>query len=247
MKKQDSNKQKNDIFGLAISAYYHQNDETDIIVHSPDFDDDVIPVKYLFRNYKEMPLLERKALDLCRGRVLDVGCGAGSHALVLQKEKKLQVTAIDISEGAVGITSLRGVTDARNINFFDLKNESFDTLLFLMNGTGIIAQLKRMDDFFNHARSLLNPGGKILIDSSDLRYLLDEDEDGGVWVDMDAPYYGELEFSLTYKTYTSAKFHWLYLDLNTLKLAASKNNFSCELLRKGMHYDYLAELKPLAK
>ena len=244
MKKKESNTGKPDIFGSAISAYYHHGDSTDILVHSPDFDDDVIPVHYLFRKYKEMPLLERTALDNCSGRVLDVGCGAGSHALYLQEEKKLDVMAIDISPGAIEIATLRGLKNARTIDFFELKNEKFDTLLLLMNGTGIIGKLNKLDDFFIHCKSLLTVNGKILIDSSDLRYLLDEDEDGGLWVEMNSDYYGEMEYQNSYKQEISPSFNWLYIDFKMLQLAANNNGFSCRLLKEGEHYDYLAELKP---
>lgn len=230
---------------MAMKAYYHENDTTEIIVHSPDFDDDTIPVDYLFRDYKNMPPLERKALDLCTGRVLDVGCGAGSHGLYLQQERSLKVTGIDISKGAIEIASLRGLKDARHQNFFELKDEKFDTILFLMNGTGIIGRLNRLDDFFNHTRKLLNPGGRVILDSSDLQFLFDADEEGGIWVDIAGGYYGELKFRISYKGETSDEFDWLYLDFNSLELAAAKNNFSCELIKKGEHYDYLAELKPI--
>lgn len=245
MKNKDSNKQKEDIFGMAISAFYNDGDETDITVHSPDFDDDVIPVKYLFRNFKEMPQLERKALDLAKGKVLDVGCGAGSHALYLQKEKKLTVTAIDVSEGAIEVARSRGIEDARVLDFFELEGVKFDSILFLMNGTGIIGKLENLDNFFEHVRKLLNPQGQVFIDSSDLSYLFDADEDGGIWIEKDAPYYGELEYSLSYKGNTSSAFSWLYLDFNSLELAAVKNGFSCTLIKKGKHYDYLAVLKPI--
>lgn len=244
MKKQESITRKPDIFGIAISAYYHHQDTTDILVHSPDFDDDVIPVHYLFRNYKEMPLLERTALDNCSGRVLDVGCGAGSHALYLQEDKKLDVTAIDISPGAIEIATLRGLKNTRCIDFFKMKNEKYDTLLFLMNGTGIIGKLDKLDEFFTHCKELLTRNGKILIDSSDLRYLLDEDEDGGLWIEMGSNYYGEMEYSISYKNEISAAFNWLYIDFKILELAALKNGFSCRLLKEGDHYDFLAELKP---
>lgn len=244
MKKQHS-EQHNDIFGMAISAFHHLKDETDILVHSPDFDDDIIPVNYLFRSYKKMPALERAALDLCRGRILDVGCGAGSHALYLQDERQLEVTAIDISPGAVDIARERGLQDTRAINFFELSAEKFDTLLFLMNGTGIIGRLNNLDNFFSHSRKLLRSGGQILVDSSDLRYLFDEDEDGGIWVNPEEGYYGELVFSISYKGTFSEEFEWLYLDYHSLELAAAKNGFSCELLKKGDHYDYLAILNPV--
>ncbi|WP_010229605.1 class I SAM-dependent methyltransferase [Gillisia marina] len=245
MKKQESSKAVVDVFGKAISAYYYEKEETPILVHSPDFDDDEILVPYLFRDFKEMPELEQAALEKATGKVLDVGCGAGSHALFLQNEKKLEVTAIDISKGALEICKLRGIKDVRKIDYFDLKNEQFDTILLLMNGTGIIEKLKNLDKFFQHSKTLLSKNGQILIDSSDLSYLFDPDEDGGIWIDPDAPYYGELEFSISYKGEQSAEFPWLYLDFNSLALAAQKNNFSCELVKKGEHYDYLAILKPL--
>jgi len=245
MKKQDKNQQDVDVFGKAISAYFHQQDETDIIVHSPDFDDDIIPVPLLFRSYKDMPPLEKEALKNAKGKVLDVGCGAGSHTLYLQQEKNLDVTGIDISQGAIEICKLRGCENVKVQDYFELENEKFDTLLFLMNGTGIIEKLSNLDYFFEHSRKLLKKDGQILIDSSDLSYLLDPDEDGGIWVDPDEGYYGELEFSISYKGETSSPFSWLYLDYSSLELAAEKNGFSCVLIKRGKHYDYLAALKSL--
>lgn len=245
MKKQESNKLNIDVFGKAITAYYHDKDETPILVHSPDFDDDEILVPYLFRGYSEMPALEQTALDNAKGKVLDVGCGAGSHALYLQDERKMEVTAIDISQGALEICKLRGIKDVRKIDYFDLENEQFDTILFLMNGTGIIEKLENLDQFLQHSKKLLAKNGQILIDSSDLSYLFDPDEEGGIWIDPEAPYYGELEFSISYKTEASAPFQWLYLDATTFANVAVENNFSFDVLKKGEHYDYLAVLKPL--
>ncbi len=231
-----------DIFGKAISAYFETGDEEDITVHSPDFDDDVIPVPYLFRSFKEMPKLEQKALQLCRGKVLDVGCGAGSHALYLQEERDLYVTAIDTSKGAIEVCQKRGIKDARNIAFEDLSEEKFDTILLLMNGTGIVGKMRFLDTFFQQLKNLLAKDGQILIDSSDLIYLFDTDEDGGVWVDTSEGYYGELTYSLSYKGETSRSFPWLYLDFDSLYLAATKNGFNCEQIFKGSHYEYLAKL-----
>jgi SAM-dependent methyltransferase len=235
-------KNNTDIFGNAIKAYFEHGDEEDILVHSPDFDDDLIPVAYLFRKYKDMPPLEKKALAHCKGRVLDVGCGAGSHSLHLQQDKNLSVTAIDTSKGAVEVCRKRGIVDVRNIAFEDLSEEKFDTILLLMNGTGIVGKMSNLDEFFQKLRSLLQLNGQVLIDSSDLIYLFDTDEDGGVWVDAAGGYYGELHYSLSYKGEISAGFDWLYLDFDSLSLAAAKNGFSCKLLKKGEHFDYLAQL-----
>lgn len=237
-----NDKNQTDIFGNAMKAYFLNGDEEEIIVHSPDFDDDVIPVPYLFRSYEEMPPLEKLALENCFGKVLDVGCGAGSHSLYLQEKRGMEVTAIDTSEGAIEVCKLRGVKDARKIAFEDLSGEKYDTIILLMNGTGIVGRLNKLDTFFLKVKELLKPGGQVLIDSSDLSYLFDPDEDGGIWVDAASGYYGELQYRLSYGRESSETFDWLYLDYNSLSLAASKNGFRCELLKEGEHYDYLAKL-----
>ncbi|SEM17573.1 Methyltransferase domain-containing protein [Aquimarina amphilecti] len=230
-----------DIFGEAIKDFYNKNSTEDIIVQAPDFDDDIIPVSYLFRDHLGMPKIEQKALEIAFGDVLDVGCGAGSHSLFLLKEKKLPVHAIDISEGAIEICKKRGITNANVQDIFDLKQVQYDTLLFLMNGSGIIGKLGNIDRFFVHIKSLLKPNGQILIDSSDISYLFTED-DGTFWVDASAGYYGEMQYRLKYKNLKSDWFDWLYLDYNTLQNAANANGFICELLLEGENNDYLAKL-----
>ena len=232
----DKNK---DIFGTAIKAFYKENDPTDIIVHSPDFDDDIIPVEYLFRPYEDMPEVEQKALDLCRGKVLDVGCGAGSHALYLQNERNLEIKAIDTSPGAIEVAEIRGVKEAVCEDFFKIQNEKFDTILMLMNGSGIIGKLDNLAHFFEHSKSLMNEGGSILMDSSDLIYLFEDESQ-----DFEE-YYGELKYKLSYKNAESDYFDWLYIDASLLEEKAKEHNFICEIIQKGEHFDYLAILKPL--
>ncbi len=229
----DKNK---DIFGTAIKAFYEDNDTTDIIVHSPDFEDDSIPIEYLFRNFENMPEIEQKALKLCKGRVLDVGSGAGSHALYLQNNKNLSVKAIDTSEGAIEIAKKRGLENAICEDFFKMKDEKFDSILLLMNGSGIIGNLNNLEHFFNHVQSMLTPGGKVIMDSSDLIYLFDDE-----LIESDK-YYGELEFSLSYKGLKSDSFTWLYIAPELLMEHAAKHNFDCEIILTGDNYDFLASL-----
>lgn len=245
MKKDKKLDENPDIFGNAIRHYFETGDKTCIIVHSPDFDDDEIEVSYLFRNFKEMPILEKEALQKCNGKVLDVGCGAGSHALFLQQESSCNVYAIDISPGAVDVAKKRGLNHALIQDFYELKNQQYDTLLFLMNGSGIIGKLENFDAFFTQCKTLLSPNGKILMDSTELSYLFDEEEDGGIWVDPDEPYYGEMRFRMSYAGESSSEFDWLYVGFSLLQLAAEKNGYSCRKIMEGAHYDYLAELKPI--
>lgn len=229
-----------DLFGKAILDFQTNNSPEDLITETNISEADEMRVDYLFRSFNEMPKLEKKALQLCKGKVLDVGCGAGSHSLYLQK-KGFEVTAIDISENAIKACKLRGLNDIRVQNILDLENESFDTILLLMNGTGIFRTLLETSNYLQKLKSLLNPNGQILIDSSDIIYMFDEDTDGSYLVPANG-YYGELTFTISYKNETEESFPWLYLDYNTLQNAAQSNGLECELIIEGEHFDYLARL-----
>jgi SAM-dependent methyltransferase len=231
-----------DLFGKAILDYQTNNSPEDLITETSISEADEMPVSYLFRTYNEMPKLEQKALQLAKGSVLDVGCGAGSHTLALQNERKLDVTAIDISENAVRACQLRGIKNVKVANILDLDEENkFDTILILMNGTGIFGTLNETAKYLQKLKSLLNVGGQILIDSSDLIYMYDQDEDGAYCIPADG-YYGELTYKVQYKGKTEDTFPWLYLDYNTLQNAAIANGLKCELIEEGEHFDYLAKL-----
>jgi len=230
-----------DILGKALLDYFQGNYTEDIFTETNISEEDVLPLPFLFREYKDMPNIEQKALQLAKGKVLDVGCGAGIHSLYLQ-EKGLEVIAIDTSAGAVEVCKLRGIKDVRNCSLLDLKNEKFDTILLLMNGTGIFKNLKEVPKYLHHLKSLLHKDGKILIDSSDLLYMYDTDEDGGVWVSSEEEYYGELTFNMRYKGETSEEFEWLYTDFSTLHRLCKENELQCKLVQKGDHFDYLAKI-----
>jgi cyclopropane fatty-acyl-phospholipid synthase-like methyltransferase len=188
-----------------------------------------------------MPAIEQKALQLTKGKTLEVGCGAGSHGLYLLNERRIAVHSIDISKNAIQACSLRGLKNAQAINVLDLENEKYDTILLLMNGTGIFETLEKTTIYLQKLKSLLNPNGQILIDSSDIIYMFDEDEDGGKWIPSDN-YYGELTFSLQYKKEKEVDFPWLYMGYNTLQNAAFANGLQCQLILEGDHFDYLAQL-----
>lgn len=235
---------ENDPMGQAIRDYHEKGRAGRLRVFSPQFEEDEMPVATLFRTEAEMPPLERRALELCRGRVLDVGAGAGCHSLALQ-ERGADVTAIDISPLSVDVMLRRGVKDARVADLFDGSFAGcYDTVLMLMNGSGIVGRLERMPLFFRRMKLLLAQGGQVLMDSSDLRYIY-EDEDGAMDIDLNARYYGELDFRMQYKKVKGAPFGWLYVDFDTLAGYARESGFRAELVAEGEHYDYLARLSAL--
>lgn len=227
-----------DPLGAAVLDFYNGNLQHTLISKSSMFDDDEFPVSYLFRSFEKMPELEQKALELATGSILDVGAGAGCHALALQKMGK-DVSAIDISLGAVEVMHKTGVTNARHIDFFTLQNEKYDTILLLMNGTGIAKTVDNLPLFFNKIKRLLNKAGQVIIDSSDVAYLY-TDENGVIEIDINGAYYGEFDFLFTYGNCKSDVFQWLYVDYETLKQYAQEAGFKSELIMEDDNNAYLA-------
>lgn len=228
-----------DLLGRAIYDEFKGIRKNEVLTETSISEAEEFPVAYMLRDYDEMPPLEQKALDLSHGHVLDAGCGAGSHALYLQ-EKGLEVTALDISPLSIETATLRGVRNAVQADLLQWNKGPYDTILFLMNGTGILGLLDKVKEGLEHMKGLLAPGGQILLDSSDLIYMYDEDEDGGKWVPGDR-YYGELTFTVHYGQ-ESESFPWLYLDYTRLEDIARSAGLHCELVMEGEHYDYLARI-----
>lgn len=227
--------------GRAIMEFAKTGKADTLRVLSSMFDEDEIDVPYLFRTVSDMPETERTALSMAEGRVLDVGAGAGCHSLALHE--RTNVTAIDISPLSVEAMTMRGVKDARCIDVFDTSlNEQFDTILLLMNGTGIAGKLERMPILLNRLKQLLSDDGQILMDSSDLCYIY-EDEDGFIDLTGVEGYYGEVDYQMVYRDTEGERFDWLYIDYETLETIAAGCGLACEKIADGEHYDYLARLK----
>lgn len=234
-----------DLFGKAILDYATNNAPKDLITETSISEADEMSVAYLFRPFAQMPAIEQRALQESKGRILDIGCGAGSHSLYLQN-KGFDVTAIDISPNAIQACKLRGIEKAFVADIMQLENDKFDTILLLMNGAGMCGRLDNLGPFLLKLKSLLNAGGQVLLDSSDIIYMFDEDEDDGTrgeakWMPTDG-YYGNVTFYVSYKNEKEIPFEWLYVDFETLENAATGNGFKCEQLLAGPHYDYLARL-----
>ena len=228
-----------DPMGKAIADYHKNKKASKLRVFSPMFEEDEIPLQTLFRKYEDMPEIERQALDMARGKTLDIGAGAGCHSLVLQQHG-INVTAIDISPLSVQTMKDRGVKNVIEQDFFTL-DEQYDTILMLMNGIGIVGTMERMPEFFHHLDNILAPGGQVLCDSTVISYVF-ETEDGIIELPSDPSYYGEVSFQMQYEDIIGKPFNWLYLDADTLRQQAEENGYSVEIVTQGEHYDYLARI-----
>lgn len=254
-----------DAIGTAVKDYYKYGRAKNIRVFSSHFDEDEIPTRHLFRKPKSMNKLERKALQLAHGHILDVGAGCGCHSLALQRYSAMNKTlgttsdkniskyqkhnfslkSIDVSPLCVEVMRLRGIKNAQLFNFFDIELKGqFDTILMLMNGIGIVQCIGNLPLFFKRLNKLLAPEGIVYFDSSDLRYLYEE-EDGSFNINLNGRYYGEIDYVMRYKDIESDPFNWLYIDFETLSYYAQLYGFKATKIMEGEHYDYLASLEKI--
>ena len=231
----------NDPFGEAIHDYFEKGKAPDLIVNSNYTEGEEIAASWFFRTEKEMPVIERTALKRCNGKVLDIGAAAGCHSIILQK-KGFSVTALEKSEKAVEVMKNRGIQKVLCSDIYTFSENKFDTILLLMNGAGIGETLAGLEKLFIHLKTLLTKKGQILIDSTDIKYLFEE-EDGSLWIDLaNEAYYGEMEYEVKYKK-TVSKFKWLFVDFQNLKKVAVKAGIECVLIENGKNHDFLALLK----
>jgi SAM-dependent methyltransferase len=234
-------KKNQDPIGKAVQDYYQGIREDSILVRTDIAEDETLSPAYFFRTFEQMPIQEQEALKRCKGKILDIGAGAGAHSYWLQ-EHGMEVVSIDISPLSCDTMRARGLKEVICGDIYSLTDQKFDTILLLMNGAGVAQTLPGLSILLNHLKTLLNPNGRILADSSDLLYLF-TDENGESWVDIASDtYYGEMEYQLSYKNVKGKKFPWLFVDPETLSDYAESSGFRVIDKIKGVHFDYLVEL-----
>jgi len=227
-----------DVLGQAIWDYFSNGRAAKLWIHNKYGNKEEMPVSTYFRNAQSMTQLELTALEYCQGRVLEIGAGAGSHALELQS-RKIDVTALDISAKASEVMKLRGVKKVEVQDIFSYQGSGYDTLLLLMNGIGVTANLQRLSKFLQLAKNWMSAKGQLIFDSSDVAYLY-ENSDA-----LPAYYYGEISYCYEYKRQKSDWFTWLYVDLETLTAIAEKEGWQRQVLFIDEFDQYLVRLTRL--
>jgi len=222
----------NDVLGRALYDYYNQNEQAELWIHNLYGPKELMPVDAYFRDEDDMPDLEWVALNECRGKVLDIGAGAGSHALELQN-RGFDVTALDISPLAVEVMQKRGVNDAIVDDIYQYNNQQYDTLLLLMNGIGLAGTIPTLKELLLHLKTMLAQGGQLLFDSSDVAYIYE----GKL---PETGYHGEIKYQYEYKNQKTEWFNWLYVDEKTLTKIAAETGWDMEVLYEDEYGQYLS-------
>jgi SAM-dependent methyltransferase len=225
----------NDIYGHFLKDYYAGNHQIQVLLHNHYGPPEDMPVEIFFRKEEYMPDIEVFALNLCKGKILDIGAGTGGHCLLLQKFG-FDATAIELSAGACEVMKLRGVEKIINADVMTFEGEKFDTLLLMMNGIGFCQYEDKLVPFLNHAKKLLNPNGQIIFDSSDVAYLYDDEppEEGS--------YYGEVDYQYEYNGNKGEWFSWLYADAKLMNKVAKECGYKMQVVFEDDDDHYLAIL-----
>jgi hypothetical protein len=206
------------------------NGEEEPLIYPSDF----------FREKDTMNDIELCALKECKGVVLDVGAGAGCHSYELQNQG-FQVTSLELSSLSCEVLRDRGLKEVFCENIMHFQDRKYDTILLLMNGFGIARTENDVPNFLCHLKTLLQPGGCILGESTDIFYMM-ERRNGASELDLAKGYYGEVEFSLRYGN-EEEKFPWIYLDEFLLEAIAGEVGLKFSILERGDRYNFLCKLE----
>jgi SAM-dependent methyltransferase len=229
-----------DPFGAALHAFFEGDPDASLILRRDDGQEAALPIGIFFRKPEEFSPLERTALDLCSGRVLDVGAGTGLHSLFLQ-EKGLWVTAIDVNPMAVSLMTRRGVKDVRQTALLDFRGGAFETILLLGHGIGMVETIAGLDRFLAHAKNLLSPNGRILVNSIDVR--ITDDPSNLAYHEANRKagrYIGEVRMQFEHKGRKGPFCGWLHVDFETLSKHAAEAGLSGEKTVEEKSGEYLS-------
>ncbi len=229
----------------ALLAFEAGDREAEILVVDDLGDADPLPASWFFRDTEGLPDLERQALEMCEGAVLDLGAGAGCHALALQAAGH-RVCAVEILPELVDLLERRGVAEARGGTVFQPPAGPWDTVLMLMNGWGLPETLAGLERFLEELEPLVASGGQVLADSTDMRHLADgwRVEDGHrLAVRADGRYVGEVQFQLEFEGVRGDPFSQLYVDPDTLARLARRAGWKTDIVARGSHGAFLSRLR----
>jgi len=215
-----------DTYSQALQNYNDGKEPFSYEIVRNDGYSSVVPLSVFFDDFS-FTSIELLALDRCKGKIIDVGAGAGRHTLELQR-RNANVTAIDISKSAVTVMKSRGVKKIIHSDIMDLSDVKYDTLLMLMNGIGMVGSPENLDKFLIKAKQLLSKNGIIIFDSVDV---LKTDNQKHISYRekniQNGKLPGQQKLRINYSGVSGEWFNWLHInfkEVSTVELVSEKEN-----------------------
>ena len=159
-------KRGQDAFGQALYAAFISGQDCFIVERDDGCFYDGGGLRVYFADYSKWPEREKKALRYIKGKILDIGAGAGRHSLYFQR-KGHKVTAIDNSPLCVRVCRERGVKDARCLSIEEtgVLKAKFDTVLLMCNNFGLFGSRKKAKKLLRELYKVTSPEAKIISES----------------------------------------------------------------------------------
>jgi len=212
--------QKKDAYGQEVWAYLNDKKSFEVVERDDGFVDFSSGAKAYFAEFKDWPKHQKQGIKFAKGRVLDIGNGAGRVTLYLQK-KGLKVTAIDNSPLAIKVCEERGVKDARvlpieKIEIFE--PSTFDSVVMYGNNFGLFGNPKKAKELLKKLYRITTPKALIIAESND-PYKTDDS--------VHLSYHklnrkrgrmaGQLKIRIRFRNYTGDWFDYLLVSKNEMK------------------------------
>jgi 2-polyprenyl-3-methyl-5-hydroxy-6-metoxy-1,4-benzoquinol methylase len=226
---------QSDLLGRVIGLHYFEKQTSEVELMIDQVVDEPMSSAYFFRDQTGLNAAELEALTRCRGRILDVGAGAGCHSLILQA-RGFDVVALERSARCCEVMRSRGVKNVMDSDVMNVQSGPFDTILLLMNGFGIAGTEQGLVELLSHLKGILAPGGKIVGDSTDIRYF----KEALPMIDLAEQSQNEVQFEIHANGMTE-RFPWVFPDEVLLEALASEIGLQFRVLMYTDEYHFLCE------
>ncbi|MDW7694749.1 methyltransferase domain-containing protein [Flammeovirgaceae bacterium SG7u.111] len=230
-----------DVHGKALYDYYKGKTGGELMIKTSYDEVEEMPPEVFFRDFDDFPEIEVHALQLCKGKVLDVGAGTGDHSLLLQEWGK-ETIPLEISPNCVKLMHERNIEHVEQGDIFSYSKGKFDSILLLMNGVGLAGDTDGFIKLLSKFDELLLPDGQVIFDSSDISYLYED----GLPKPKDR-YFGEVSYQYYYTTPTESIegewFDWLYLDKVMLLKLATDAGWKADFVFENDQDHFLVKLE----
>ncbi len=173
-------KEYQDAYGRQMYDYLRgKRDAPEIVERDDGFLGVSAGAKHYFAEYKDWHSREKKAVQYVRGKVLDVGCGAGRVSLYLQKGG-FDALGIDVSPLAIRVSTKRGLKNARVIPITKISSKlgKFGTVIMFGNNFGLFGNPNRAKRLLKRFHRLTTENARIIAESLDPYKTNDEDHLG---------------------------------------------------------------------
>jgi SAM-dependent methyltransferase len=195
-----------DAFGHQILDHFNGLESYEIVERDDGFSSAAPGASLYFSEYEDWPEMDRQAMAYAQGRVLDIGCGAGRHALYLQ-DKGFDVLGIDNSPLAIEVCRRRGLAKAQVLPLTRVSRAlgTFDTILMMGNNFGLVANPRRARWLLRRFAAMTGDGARIIAQTVDV-YQTESPEHLAYheWNRSRGRLLGQVRIRVRYKKYATA-------------------------------------------